>query len=260
MPFCQCCKTLSITHGIVAYRSIHPRNLSTRSSAVNTRRSFSFALGLLVSGIIHSAQANDKDRVKVLSATEVEDRVKTLRSAAGFEFVYPSSWIVAFERGDSMKTGVIALVGNFLSVDTFSVERKPLNSVQTGEGNLKSIAQEAIRTVRESPTSIAFKTLNEGYIDTRQGTSSIYFVEYDTEVCKGLISESLGGKKECKDAKDNDLQTVQRHHLLGVTQNGGTAYYLNGSCPSTRWEVVKDDLWFAMRNFMSYKVETEKSK
>lgn len=213
------------------------------------RRTALVSFGLCAGEFMFTAQAEENS--KLMKSVEVEDQTKVLRSAAGFEFVYPSSWLVAFERGDSMKQGTIAFVGNFLTIDTFSVEKKLLDP--NTEINLETAANYVVRPVQTTPASISFEILGHGYADTRQGSDGVYVVEYDVNTCKGLVTEGLGGKKLCKDAKDNDLQTVPRHHLLGVTKTGDAVYYLSASCPSGRWEMVKSDLWMIMNSFVAYK-------
>lgn len=259
MPLCGC--RLSISFPLRCFVRVPNRQLKNRHFRAEAadRRTVLVSLGLFAGGLAHSVQAQENGKSSIKSAEKTEDRTKLLRSAAGFEFTYPSSWLVAFERGDSTKDGTIAFVGNFLSIDTFSVERKSLDPIAASNTNLQSVAEEIVKPVQETPASIAFQILKSGYVDTLQGLKRVYVIEYDVNTCKGLVTEGLGGKKLCKDTKDNNLQTVPRHHLLSITRTDDALFYLNASCASDRWDTVKNDLWMTMNSFVAYKNRPEKS-
>ena len=253
--------TRSLTHVVRTQHRKQLRGHSHRPEAIASRRTALVSIGICTcSELLRIAHAEEMSVAKRTSSTDGENGTKVLRSAAGFEFVYPSSWLVAFERGDSMKEGTIAFVGNFLTIDTFSVEKIQKAASGTEGVNLKSLAEDEVGPIRQSPSSMDFEVLSGDYRDTAQGPSSVYVIEYCVDTCKGLVTEALGGKKSCKDAKDNELITIPRHHLLGVTTTPDTVYYLRASCPTPRWEAAKSDLWMVLNSFVAYKARSETSE
>ena len=252
--------TRSLTHVVRTQHRKQLRGHSHRPEAMVSRRTALVSIGICTGNeLLRIAHAEEMSVAERTPPTDGENGTKVLRSTAGFEFVYPSSWLVAFERGESMKEGTIAFVGNFLTIDTFSVEKFQMAKGTEGV-DLKLLAEDDVEPVRQSPGSMEFEVLSGAYRDTAQGPSSVYVLEYCVETCKGLVTEALGGKKSCKDAKDNELTTIRRHHLLGITSTPNNVFYLRASCPTPRWEDAKNDLWMVLNSFVAYKARSDTSE
>jgi len=200
---------------------------------------------------VKSAHKQDNGEKATPKSSSGENGIKTIKSAAGFEFKYPSGWIVAFERGNSSKEGTIAFVGNFINIDTFSVEKKLLDPAVAAKTDLVEMAEAVVNPIKSLPTTIAFEDFGGTIKDSLNGPQSLCVLEYSVELCKGVVTEQLKGKKLCRDVKDNELQTIKRHHLYGVTKTANALYYLNASCPADRWEVAKNDLMIPLNSFVA---------
>eukprot|EP00210_Caulerpa_lentillifera_P009549 g9107.t1 len=201
--------------------------------------------------VVHTSKARSEEVALALDKIpKTADEWKTLSSPAGFEFMYPGSWIVAFNRKESSKESVNVFVGNFLTIDTFSVQKSTLEKLDEISPDLKSLAKSYILPLQQSGVNITFDVLSEDYQDSDPKLPQMYVVEYEAEICRGQISEGLGGKRLCKGVDDADVPTIKRRHYLGVTTANDSVFYMNASSPSTRWDLVKDDLFKTMRSFV----------
>jgi len=217
-----------------------------------SRRSLMLSVGVSVLvPVVRTSKVTAEEVARSLDkSSKVVEEWKTLSSPAGFEFMYPGSWIVAFNRLEASKENVNVFVGNFLTVDTFSVQKTATNPTNGALVDLKSLSNAYMLPLRQSDMNVAFEVCSEGSRVLDRRPTEMYVVEYEAEICRGQISEGLGGKRLCKGSDDADVPTVKRRHYLGVTKTSDTIFYLNASSLSSRWDTVKDDLLKTLTSFV----------
>lgn len=171
---------------------------------------------------------------------------KRFDSPGLYRFTYPQTWALAYDRTRQQSQGTQVLVGDLREVDTLSVATYPRETyLQPGETELERAVAALVGEVQGSPASIRF-----AQVSSEPWGEGGRKVEYVVETCRGLVQEVLGGERECRGANDTLLQTIKRHHLLGLQEGGqGDLLVVNASATESRWPDVGLDVEAAFDSF-----------
>lgn len=124
-----------------------------------------------------------------------EPLTETYRSSAhGFEFSYPESFVVAFDRtGKNIGDGAVVSVGDFTRFITVTVFASPVPAGVDGILDVETGYDVCIRPIVESETTLGFRVIRE----EMKGASGVFDFEYDHSICRGEQIEGSGGVLRC---------------------------------------------------------------
>jgi hypothetical protein len=166
---------------------------------------------------------------------------QTFQSSEGFEFSYPSGWIVAYDRSGGRGDGAVAAVGNFsqyLLVSVFRTVDIP-KDVKLDNGLTESVGRAlCIEPLLKDDTTQSFKELKSE--SNGEGRRRYYDFEYEIEICKGEIQEGAGGVLRCYGGLGQEIPTQKRHHLARAVLSGGHLLTINAAAPVDKWAEVED--------------------
>jgi len=172
----------------------------------------------------------------------------------GIFFEYPASWLKAYDRTDTAKTGGLVLVGDFKNVDTISVAcaevPDELRGMEDGSLDAREAAEFLLREPLASSSTMSLGILDSSTTSSAHGPRPAYRTEFTLEVCRGEVEEASGGKKTCLGPRGAELQTVQRHHVTISAVRDGLLYTLSASAEEPRWPAVGDALQAAADSFV----------
>lgn len=124
-----------------------------------------------------------------------EPMTETYRSSAhGFEFSYPESFVIAFDRtGKNIGDGAVVSVGDFKRFITVTVFASPVPPGVDGILDVETGYDICIRPIVESETTLGFRVIRE----EMKGASGVFDFEYDHSICRGEQIEGSGGMLRC---------------------------------------------------------------
>lgn len=117
----------------------------------------------------------------------------------GFEFRYPSNWVVAFDRSGGNKDGAVMSVGDFTKFMVVTVFRQVENipeDVKRQGFTMESGDAVCIDPVAQNDITIGFLVERAELIPTDNNTSMFEF-EYKHSICRGEKIEAAGGVLRC---------------------------------------------------------------
>lgn len=128
-------------------------------------------------------------------ARALERLTETYRSSAhGFEFSYPESFVIAFDRtGKNIGDGAVVSVGDFKRFITVTVFASPVPAGVDGILDVETGYDICIRPIVESDTTLGFRVIRE----EMKGASGVFDFEYDHSICRGEQIEGSGGLLRC---------------------------------------------------------------
>lgn len=173
--------------------------------------------------------------------------IKHFQPTSGlYRFSYPQAWALAYDRTQQHSTGAQVLVGNLRDIETLSVVSYSREAyLKSDESDLAVVAAELADEVAQSPASINFEEVGSG-----GWVGGGRKVEYVVEICRGVVEEGLGGERECKGGNDKLLQTIKRHHLMGVVEGGeDELLVVSASAMESRWNDVGEGVEAAFNSF-----------
>lgn len=184
---------------------------------------------------------------------------QTFKSSEGFQFSFPSGWVVAYDRSGGQGNGPVAAVGNFqrfLVVSVFRTVNIPKSIITNGldEPTGRMLCLDAPAA---SSRTMRFTEISSQATASQLPAVDYYNFEYEIESCNGEIQEGSGGVLRCLGASGQSIPSVRQHHLGRALLSGKSATLLtiNASVAADKW--ADPEVETVMRGIVkSYRIAT----
>ena len=208
----------------------------------SSRRDFAVSLSLYLFCSASILKALPVAAVESASPTDIKTFVS---KSMGFQFSYPSSFVVAFDRTDSYGprnvpadqdvalTSVGSYSKSFLTVTVFA--KRVGSNEPLGVARKDFFYEGVIRPVVDSPTTIGFSLTSESV--SGEGEDAYYDFEFVHSVCRGETIEGKAGTLRCIGNFGQDLPVQSRIVLGRSIVRDGVLLTVMGSIRTERGDV-----------------------